>query len=304
MLFSAVGYAANWFEVLQTNFMRNALIGGTIVALAAGVIGYFVVIRRDAFGAHALAHIGFPGATGAVLIGVPISLGLLAFCVAGGLAIGVLGKRVERREIATGTILAFAMSLGVLFGSLATRSSATITNVLFGNLLAITVDELVTFTGFCVIVLVVLAVVARPLLFASISPEVAEARGVRVRMLGVTFMVLLAIVVTMAVQVVGTLLLFALVVTPAATALTITARPVLVVTTSTAISLLAVWVGLVLSAMFNLPPSFPIVGLAFVGWLVSLAAVRGRPAGSGPDGVVADHHHHDHDAADHRPATS
>lgn len=283
-----VGYQADWLEILRTDFMRNALIGGTIVALAAGVIGYFVVVRRDAFGAHALAHIGFPGATGAVLIGAPVSLGLVVFCIAGGLAIGVLGKRVERREIATGTILAFAMSLGVLFSSLATRSSTTVTNVLFGNLLAISVDDLMTFAVYSAVVLLVVAVIARPLLFASVSPEVAEARGVKVRLLGVTFMVLLAIVVTMAVQVVGTLLLFALVVTPAATALTISARPVLVVTLSTLIALLSVWVGLVASAIFNLPPSFPIVSIAFIGWLGS---------------VVADHHHHAHQTAD-APVTS
>ena len=90
-----IGYQSNWLDILGTNFMRNAFIGGTLVALASGLIGYFVVIRRDAFAAHALAHIGFPGATGAVLIGAPVTLGLAVFCIAGGLAIGALGKRVD-----------------------------------------------------------------------------------------------------------------------------------------------------------------------------------------------------------------
>jgi len=286
-----VGYQSNWLDILETNFMRNALIGGTLVALASGLIGYFVVIRRDAFAAHALAHIGFPGATGAVLIGAPVTLGLAVFCIAGGLAIGALGKRVDRREIATGTILAFATSLGVLFSSLATQSANTVTSVLFGNLLAISPAQLITFAIFTVVLVVALSAIARPLLFASINPQVAEAKGVPVRALGVVFMVMLGIVITMAVQVVGTLLLFALVVTPAATAIAITARPTAVVAIGTAIGLGAVWVGLVLSAMFNLPPSFPIVTIVFVGWLTTIAVTRDTGRTATPDGVVHDHHH-------------
>lgn len=276
-----IGYQSNWLDILRTNFMENALIGGTLVALASGLVGYFVVIRRDAFAAHALAHIGFPGATGAVLLGVPVTLGLAVFCIGGGLAIGALGKRADRREIATGTILAFATSLGVLFSSLATRSANTVTNVLFGNLLAISSDQLMTFTIFTIVLVVGIGGIARPLLFASVNPEVAEAKGVPVRLVGVIFMVMLAIVVTMAVQVVGTLLLFALVVTPAATALAITARPIAVVAIATVIGLIAVWAGLVLSAMFNLPPSFPIVAIVFVGWLATMLTPNTEGAGNG-----------------------
>jgi zinc/manganese transport system permease protein len=288
---AGIGWQSDWLDVMGTNFMRHALIGGTLVAIASGLIGYFVVIRRDAFAAHALAHIGFPGATGAVLVGAPVTLGLAVFCIAGGLAIGALGKRVDRREIATGTVLAFATSLGVLFASMASQSASTITNVLFGNLLAISQDQLVTFAVLTAVIVVALGVLARPLLFASINPQVAEAKGVPVRVLGVAFMVLLAIVVTMAVQVVGTLLLFALVVTPAASAIAISARPIAVVSIGTGIGLVAVWAGLVLSAMFNLPPSFPIVTIAFVGWLVTLALTRdSRRRATSPD-VGHDHHH-------------
>lgn len=283
-LLASVGYQPNWFDIMQTNFMRNALIGGTLVALASGLIGYFVVIRRDAFAAHALAHIGFPGATGAVLIGAPVTLGLAVFCIAGGLAIGALGKRVDRREIATGTILAFATSLGVLFSSLATQSANTVTNVLFGNLLAISVNQLLTFTLFTVGLVVALSAIARPLLFASINPQVAEAKGVPVRTLGVVFTVMLAIVITMAVQVVGTLLLFALVVTPSATAIAITARPGAVVAIGTVIGLVAVWAGLTLSAVLNLPPSFPIVTIVFLGWLVTIAVTRESRRAATTDG--------------------
>jgi zinc/manganese transport system permease protein len=237
-------------------------------------------VRRTAFAAHALAHIGFPGATLAALVGAPITLGLAVFCVAGGLSIGVLGREVEEREIATGTILAFATGLGLLFSSLASRNTRTITNVLFGNLLSITTQQLVAFALFTVGLAAILSVVARPLAFASVDPQVAEAKGVPVRLLGVVFMVLLALVITMAVQVVGTLLLFALVVTPSATALLRTARPPVVAAMGTGIGLVSVWLGLVLSAMFNLPPSFFIVSISFLCWLLALIVDRRRSASS------------------------
>jgi zinc/manganese transport system permease protein len=264
--------------VLQADFMRNALVGGSLVAIAAGLLGYFVITRQNAFAAHALARIGFPGATGAILVGAPITLGLTVFCVGGGLLIGLFGRRVAEREIATGTVLAFATGLGVLFGSLASANASTTTSVLFGNLLAISDGELALFGVFTAAVVVVLAVIARPLVFASVDPAVAEARGVPVRALGVAFVVLLALTITMAVQVVGTLLLFALVVTPAATALRLTARPGRVAAIAVAIALASVWTGLVLAAMVDLPPSFFVVTVAVVVWLVVLAGT-GRARG-------------------------
>ena len=275
-LLADVGYQSDWTSVMSASFMRHALIAGTLVALAAGPIGYFVVVRRDSFAAHALAHIGFPGATAAVLVGVPVTAGLAVFCTGGGIAIGLLGRRTVDRETATGTILAASTALGVLFASLASESAGSVTSVLFGNLLAVTPDQLRTFGLMAAGVLLVLTAIARPLLFASIDPEVAEAKGVATGTLGLVFMVLLAAVTTMAVQVVGTLLLFALVITPAATALAITARPFLAVGLSAGAALLSVWVGLVLSAMFNLPPSFPVVALAFTGWLVTTLVTRRR----------------------------
>jgi zinc/manganese transport system permease protein len=296
-LLAEVAYQPDWLDVLRSNFMRNAFIGGSLVAVASGLIGYFVVLRRDAFAAHALAHIGFPGATFAILVGISVTLGLTLFCVAGALAIGALGKRVSNREVSTGTILAFATSLGVLFASLSSENTSTITSVLFGNLLAISNGQIRVFAAFTLLLVVVLVVVGRPLLFASVDPHVAEARGVAVRALGILFMLLLGLAVSMAVQVVGTLLLFALVVTPAATALAVSARPSVVIALGTAIGLASVWVGLVISAMFNLPPSFCIVTLASLAWVGTLGvtevAHRRRygaivPRGGHPDG---DHHH-------------
>jgi zinc/manganese transport system permease protein len=287
---AGVEFQPNWLEVLRSPFMQHALIGGSLVAVAAGLLGYFVITRQNAFAAHALAHIGFPGATGAILVGAPVTLGLAVFCVGGGLLIGLFGRRVADREMATGTILALATALGVLFASLASANASTTTSVLFGNLLAISTDQLAVFTVFTVAVVGTLAVLARPLVFASVDPEVAEARGVPVRALGLAFVVLLALTITMAVQVVGTLLLFALVVTPAATALRLTARPVRVALIAVALALGAVWGGLVLSAMVNLPPSFFIVSLAVLAWVVVLLSGRRRRRPAEP--LVDTHHRH------------
>jgi zinc/manganese transport system permease protein len=281
----------NWLDVLRAPFMQHALIGGSLVAIAAGLLGYFVITRQNAFAAHALAHIGFPGATGAILIGVPVTVGLAVFTLGGGLLIALFGRRVGDREIATGTILALATALGVLFASLASANASTTTSVLFGNLLAITRAQLVVYGFFTLVVVLALAAIARPLVFASVDPAVAEARGVPVRALGVAFVVLLALTITMAVQVVGTLLLFALVVTPAATALRLTARPGAVAAISVAIAVGSVWIGLVLSAMVNLPPSFFVVAVAVAVWLVVLALTGRRGTLRRREPVPTDAHH-------------
>jgi zinc/manganese transport system permease protein len=293
---AGIGFQSDWWDILTTTFMRHALLGGSMVALAAGLLGYFVITRQNAFAAHALAHIGFPGATGAILVGAPVTLGLAVFCIGGGLLIGLFGKRVAEREIATGTILALATGLGVLFASLADANAATTTSVLFGNLLAVSGDQLVVFGLFTAAVVLSLAVLARPLLFASVDPAVAEARGVPVRALGLAFVVLLALTITMAVQVVGTLLLFALVVTPAATALRLTARPAAVAAIAVTIALASVWIGLVLSAMVNLPPSFFVVAVAVAVWLVVLGATGRRREPRRAVRTSADAHHRPADA--------
>jgi len=277
-LATAVQFQSNWVEILASPFMRTAFIAGVLVAVASGLIGYFVIVRGSMFASHALAHIGFPGATGAALVGTSVFAGLVAFTVVGAVAIGLLGKRANDREVATGTVLAFATALGVLFASLASTNTSTVTNILFGNLLAIPPAQLVVFAAFLAILAAVLLAIFRPLLFASIDPAVAEAKGVRVKGLGITFMILLALVVSMAVTVVGVLLIFALLVTPAAAALRFTARPGWVIFWSATIGVASVAVGLVIAAMFNLPPSFFIVSVVFVLWLGAAGMRRERAA--------------------------
>ncbi len=265
--FATVGYQPNWLDILDSAFMRNALIGGTIVALAAGIIGYFVVVRQSAFAAHALAHIGLPGATGAVLLGLSPVFGLGVFCVVGAILISLLGQRASERDVVTGTVLAFATGLGLFFNSLATKSSSTMTNVLFGNLLAITGEQLAVFAALLAVVAVTVGIAYRPLLYSSINSPVAQAKGIPVGALSLVFMILLGLTVTMAIQAVGTLLLFALVITPAATAIALTPRPVVAMAISTGIAVTCVWLGLIVSAMFNVPPSFLIVTIVTAVWL-------------------------------------
>jgi zinc/manganese transport system permease protein len=278
---AAIAFQSNWVEVISSDFMRTAFTAGTLVAVASGLIGYFVIVRGSMFASHALAHIGFPGATGAALVGTSVMTGLVAFTVIGAVVIGLLGKRASDREIATGTVLAFATALGVLFASLASENTSTVTNILFGNLLAITTGQLIIFAVFLGVLVVVLGALFKPLLFASIDPAVAEARGVPVKGLGVIFMVLLALVVSMAVSVVGVLLIFALLVTPAAAALRFTARPGWVILWSAIIGVFSVIAGLIIAAIVNLPPSFFIVSLVFIIWLVSVTIRRdSSPANS------------------------
>ncbi|WP_455593942.1 metal ABC transporter permease [Bifidobacterium merycicum] len=249
--------------------MTNAFIAGLCIALAAGVMGYFTIVRHSTFAAHALAHIGLPGATGAVLLGLPVSLGMGVFALAGALVIGALGKRVSEREIATGTVLAFATGLGLFFARLSSSASSQMQSILFGSILTITTGQVIGFAVFDVLLVAVLAVIYRPLLFSSLDEQVAQAKGVPNGVMNVAFMAIMAGVITIAVPAVGTLLIFALVITPAATANILTGTPFRSMVVSGLLCLAAIWGGLVISAMFPAPPSFIIVTLSTLFWAIA-----------------------------------
>lgn len=259
----------NWMETLTTPFMTNAFIAGLCIALAAGVMGYFTIVRHSTFAAHALAHIGLPGATGAVLLGLPVSLGMGVFALGGALVIGALGKRVSEREIATGTVLAFATGLGLFFARLSSSASSQMQSILFGSILTITTGQVIGFAIFDVLLVAVLAVIYRPLLFSSLDEQVAQAKGVPNGVMNVAFMAIMAGVITIAVPAVGTLLIFALVITPAATANILTGTPFRSMVVSGLLCLTAIWGGLVISAMFPAPPSFIIVTLSTLFWAIA-----------------------------------
>lgn len=267
----AFSFDPNWLDTLSTPFMTNAFLAGLCIAIAAGVMGYFTISRHSTFAAHALAHIGLPGATGAVLLGLPVSLGMGTFALGGALVIGALGKRVSEREIATGTVLAFATGLGLFFARLSSSASQQMQSILFGSILTITSSQIIGFAVFDALLLILLAVIYRPLLFSSLDERVAQARGVPVGAMNVAFMAIMAGVITIAVPAVGTLLIFALVITPAATANILVASPLKAMIIASLLCLTAIWLGLVLAAMFPAPPSFIIVTLSTLFWAIARA---------------------------------
>ncbi len=254
--------------MLHYQFMQHAFEAGTVVAIVAGIMGYLVVLRKSSFAAHAFAEIGFAGAAGAVLIGVSPVLGLLTFSMLSGVGIAVLGNRATQRDVEIGTILAFTLGLGVLFISLYTGYATEAYSILFGEILGISSGDVLLTLVVSFIIMAVAAIVYRPLLFASLDEEVAEAKGMRTLKLGIIFMILLAASVSIAVQVVGVLLIFALMVTPAAIAIRLTSKPVFAVTLSVLIALLSTWIGIFISFYEPYPVSFFITSIVFALYLI------------------------------------
>ncbi len=254
-------------QIFQYAFMQHAYEAGTIVAIIAGIVGYFVVLRRSSFAAHALSHIGFSGAAGAVLFGVSPVFGLLLFTSFGGLGIAALGRKAAQRDVQIGTVLAFMLGIGVLFISLYTGYATEAYSILFGEILGISVTDVLVTLVAGLIILAFVAIVYRPLLFASLDEDVAEAKGMPVLFLGIIFMLLVAVAVSIAVQVVGVLLIFSLMVTPAATAQLLAKRPRQVIIISVIISLIATWLGLFVSFFEPYPVSFFITAFVFIFYL-------------------------------------
>ena len=254
----------------QYDFMQHAFEAGTIVAIIAGIVGYFVVLRRSSFAAHALSHIGFAGAAGAVLIGVDPIIGLLLFTSGGGITIGLLGRRAASRDIQIGTVLAFMLGLGVLFISLYSGYATEAYSILFGEILGISANDVLVTLVASLVILLLTAVVYRPLLFASLDEDVAEAKGLPTLLLGVIFMLLVAVATSISVQVVGVLLIFALMVTPAAIAQRLAKRPPHAIMLSVFIALIATWIGLFVSFYEPYPVSFFITTIVFSIYLITL----------------------------------
>lgn len=259
-------------------FMRNAFLASTIVAVVAGAVGYFLILRGETFAGHALAHVGFPGATGALLFGLSPIWGLTLFTVGAGIAIGLLGER-SRRDIAIGLVLTFSLGLGLLFLHFYTAYASQATNVLFGNVLGIdaaTIGELAILGVIC---LAGLTVIARPLLFASLQPELAEARGLRLDLISTLFMVIVAISTVEAMQIVGVLLAFALMVAPAAAAARLTSSVATGIACSIAFAIVIAWASLTLAYFTDWPTSFWITTLGAAIYLLSgLRRLGARPA--------------------------
>ena len=265
-------FSLNIWSDLQTmwqyDFIRHAFEAGTVVAIVAGVVGYFVVLRRLSFAAHALSHVGFAGAAGAVLLGINPLAGLLAFTTGGGLAMAGLGKKAASRDVQIGTVLTFMLGLGVLFINLYKGYATEAYSLLFGEILGISsADVLITLIA-GLLILIAIIVVYKRLLFTSLDEEVAEARGISILTMSLIFMVLVAIATSIAVQVVGVLLIFALMVTPAAIAGRLARKPLQGIALSVVIALVATWFGLFISYYLPYPVSFFITTTVFTMYII------------------------------------
>lgn len=265
----SLNIAADLAAMWQYDFMRHAFEAGTVVAIVAGVIGYFVILRRSSFAAHALSHVGFTGAAGAVLIGISPIFGLFLFTMSGALMISALGKRAASRDMQIGVVLAFMLGLGVLFISLYTGYATEAYSLLFGELLGISQSDVWVTLLAGIVVLAACAAAYRPLLFASLDEDVAEAKGIPVFGVGLLFMLLVAAATSIAVQVVGVLLIFALMVTPAALAQRLTKTPARGIALSAGIALASTWVGLFISFYLPYPVSFFITSITFAAYVAA-----------------------------------
>jgi zinc/manganese transport system permease protein len=261
--------------LFEYSFMVNALAAGTIVSVMAGVTGWFLVVRRQTFAGHTLSVIAFPGAAAASLAGLPVMFGYFGFCVAGAVALaGVSGSQRDQssESAAIGAIQAFALAVGFVCIGLYHGLLTGMNSLLFGTFLGITSEQVVVLLVVATAVVAVVGLAARPLLFASVDADVATARGVPVRLLGLVFLLVLGLAVAATSQITGALLVFALLVTPAATAQRLTLRPGLGVAISVGIALGVTWLGLALAYFSVYPVGFYVTSLAFGTYL----AVRVR----------------------------
>ena len=254
------------------DFMRTAFLASGIVALLSGLVGYFQVLRNQTFAGHALSHVGFTGATGAILLGIPSLWGLVGFTLLAGLAMGALGEKLSVRDVAIGMTLSLALGFGLLFLHFYTAFATQATALLFGNVLGVDRKALAALAGLAGLSVAALAVISRPLLFASLQPELAEARGLPMRALSTAFLGIVAVAVSESAQIVGVLLVFTLMVGPGAAARNFTPRFGAGVALSAVLAVVEAWGGLSLAWFTDWPVSFWITALSAVTYGISLAA--------------------------------
>ena len=258
--------------MLEYDFMRTAFAASGVAALLAGTVGFFLVLRGQTFAGHALSHVGFTGATGAVLFGLSPLAGLVGFTFVAGIGMGLFGEKLAARDVAVGMMLSLALGLGLLFLHFYTAAATQAAALLFGNVLGVDSSALLTLALLAVVSFVALATIIRPLIFASLESELAEARGVPVRFVSVAFLAIVAIAVAECAQIVGVLLVFTLMVGPAAAAQNLSRRLVGGVALAAALALAEAWGGLTLAYYTDWPTSFWITALSGLVYLASLAA--------------------------------
>ena len=263
-----------------TGVMANTWIAATVVAVVAGVTGFFAVLRGSTFAAHAIPNGAFAGAAGASLLGLNPFAGLAVFSVAGALGIAGLSRR-SRPDVATALTFVMMLGIGALFVSWSSQYAQEAYSLLFGEVFGVSTDEVLPILVLGALSIVAIAVMFRPLMLSSALPEVAAARGVPPRRMDLAFLLVMALATSMTVPVVGALLMFSLMIGPAAAARSLTARPVLAMALSVVIALVTVWAGIVASYQSNWPLGFfvGVLGAAFflAGRAYRAAASRSRP---------------------------
>lgn len=261
--------------MFEYDFMINAFAASGIVAVLAGIVGYFLVLRGQTFAGHALSHVGFTGATGAVLLGISPIWGMVGFTLAAGIGMGALGERLAGRDVAIGVILSVALGCGLLFLHFYTTYATQVTALLFGNVLAVSHTTLAVLASIGAISLAALALIARPLLFASLQPELAEAKGVSLRTVSMLFLAVCALAVAACTQIVVVLLVFTLLVGPAAAAQNVSTRLSTGVILAASFALFEAWLGITLAYHTDWPTSFWITTLSAAVYAASLLMRRG-----------------------------
>ncbi len=249
-------------RMLEYDFMRTAFAASGVAAILAGTVGFFLVLRGQTFAGHALSHAGFAGATGAVLVGLSPFAGLVGFTFLTGVGMGLFGERLAQRDVAIGMMLSLSLGLGLLFLHFYTSAATQAAALLFGNVLGVDNSALLNLVLLAVISLAALALIGRPLVFASLQAELAEARGVPLRFVSAAFLGIVAVAVAECAQIVGVLLVFTLMVGPAAAAMNLTRRLKLAVALSAALALAEAWGGLTLAYYSDWPTSFWISALS------------------------------------------
>jgi zinc/manganese transport system permease protein len=261
-------------ELLSYEFMRHALLAGTMAAILAGVVGYYVIIRHLSFAAHALGHIGFAGASGGLLLGISPMTGQLWLTLIAALGMGAFGDRISKNDMVIGIILSFCLGLGTLFLHFYGGYAGQAMTILFGNLLAVSVDDLYLMTGLTIFSLGMISFISKKLLFASLEPELAEAKGISLFWISIIFILILATAVTLASQVVGIILVFALIVGPPAIAIQWTERFWTGMSLSILLSVAIVWIGIWLSYVSDWPISFWMTAIVFMMYVGTALKLR------------------------------
>lgn len=261
--------------MFEYDFMVNAFAASGIVAVLAGIVGYFLVMREQTFAGHALSHVGFTGATGAVLIGVSPLWGMVGFTVAAGLSMGALGERLSGRDVAIGVVLSLSLGCGLLFLHFFTAYATQVTALLFGNVLGVTTPTLLALAAIGVACLLALSAIMRPLLFATLQPELAEAKGLSLQLVSMLFLAIAGLAVAACTQIVGVLLVFTLMVGPAAAAQNLCTRLASGVALAALLALAQAWLGVALAFYTDWPTSFWITALAALVYGASLIGRQG-----------------------------